>query len=252
MHVPVLLQEVLQNLRPQSGGVYLDGTLGTGGYAKAILDASSPDGIVVGLDLDPQAVRQTALRLQTYGKRFRSVHAGFQEAGRILMDLGVAAIDGAVLDLGLSSEQLDDPERGFSFRFDGPLDMRFDTTSEEDVLDLLERISVNKLEEILATYGEERYYKKLARGIHEARRRGALSTTQDLANVVSRILAGRRGKIHPATRTFQALRIAVNRELENLNRCPDRHTATFEAWWPLLCGFLPLSRRRCGETVVQG
>lgn len=218
MHVPVLLQEVLQNLRPQPGGVYLDGTLGTGGYAKAILDASSPDGTVVGLDLDPQAVRQTALRLQTYGERFRCVHGGFQEAGRILMDLGVAAIDGAVLDLGLSSEQLDDPERGFSFRFDGPLDMRFDTTSEEDVLDLLERISVNKLEEILATYGEERYYKKLARGILEARRRGALSTTQDLANVVSRILAGRRGKIHPATRTFQALRIAVNRELENLSR----------------------------------
>jgi 16S rRNA (cytosine1402-N4)-methyltransferase len=146
------------------------------------------------------------------------VHGGFQEAGRILMDLGIAAIDGAVLDLGLSSEQLDDPERGFSFRFDGPLDMRFDTTSEEGVLDLLERISVNKLEEILATYGEERYYKKLARGILEARRRGALSTTQDLANVVSRILAGRRGKIHPATRTFQALRIAVNRELENLSR----------------------------------
>jgi len=218
LHVPVLLQEVLQNLRPQSTGVYLDGTLGTGGYSKGILDASSPDGKVVGLDLDPQAVRQTALRLQTYGERFHSVHGGFQEAGRVLMELGVAAIDGAVLDLGLSSEQLDDPERGFSFRFDGPLDMRFDTTSEEGVLDLLETISVNKLEEILATYGEERYCKRISRGILEARRRGALSTTQDLANAVSRILAGRRGKIHPATRTFQALRIAVNRELENLSR----------------------------------
>jgi len=218
LHVPVLLQEVLQNLRPHSAGIYLDGTLGTGGYSKGILDASNPDGKVVGLDLDPQAVRQTALRLQAYGERFHSVHGGFQEAGRVLMELGVAAIDGAVLDLGLSSEQLDDPARGFSFRFDGPLDMRFDTTSEEDVLDLLERISVNKLEEILATYGEERYCKRLARGILEARRRGALSTTQDLANAVSRILAGRRGKIHPATRTFQALRIAVNRELENLSR----------------------------------
>ncbi len=218
MHVPVLLQEVLQNLRPHSAGIYLDGTLGTGGYSKGILDASCPDGKVVGLDLDPQAVRQTVLRLQAYGERFHAVHGGFQEAGRILMELGVAAIDGAVLDLGLSSEQLDDPKRGFSFRFDGPLDMRFDTTSEEGVLDLLETISVNKLEEILATYGEERYCKRLARGILEARRRGALSTTQDLANAVSRILAGRRGKIHPATRTFQALRIAVNRELENLSR----------------------------------
>jgi 16S rRNA (cytosine1402-N4)-methyltransferase len=146
------------------------------------------------------------------------VHGGFQEAGSILTDLGIDAINGAVLDLGLSSEQLEDPQRGFSFRFSGPLDMRFDTTCGAAVLDLLETISVNKLEEILATYGEERYCKKLARGILEARRRGVLSTTQDLANVISGILAGRRGKIHPATRTFQALRIAVNRELENLSR----------------------------------
>lgn len=216
LHVPVLLQEMLQNLRPHAGGLYLDGTLGRGGYAKAILEASSPDGEVVGFDEDPEAVRQTDSRLQIYGERFRSVHGGFQDAGRILMGMGITAIDGAVLDLGLSSEQLEDPKRGFSFRLDGPLDMRFDTTSGESALDLLETISVNKLEEILATYGEERYCKKLARGILESHRRGALSTTQDLANVVSRILARRRGKIHPATRTFQALRIAVNKELENL------------------------------------
>jgi 16S rRNA (cytosine1402-N4)-methyltransferase len=218
LHVPVLLQEVLQYLRPYDRGVYLDGTLGDGGYAEAILDASGPAGNVVGLDLDPEAVCRTAGRLQAHGERFRAVHGGFHEAGGILTDLGIKAIDGAVLDLGLSSEQLDNPQRGFSFRFNGPLDMRFDTTSGEGALDLLETISVNKLEEILATYGEERYCKKLARGIVEARRRGVLSTTQDLANVVSGILAGRRGKIHPATRTFQALRIAVNRELENLNR----------------------------------
>jgi len=208
---------MLQNLGPHAGGVYLDGTLGRGGYTQAILDASSPDGEVVGFDADPEAIRQTASRLQTYGERFRAVHGGFQEAARILMDLAISAIDGAVLDLGLSSEQLEDPKRGFSFRLDGPLDMRFDTTSGEGVLALLETISVNKLEEILATYGEERYCKKLARGILESRRRGALSTTQDLANVVSGILARRRGKIHPATRTFQALRIAVNRELEHLS-----------------------------------
>jgi 16S rRNA (cytosine1402-N4)-methyltransferase len=218
LHVPVLVQEMLQYLRPHGRGVYLDGTLGAGGYAEAIIDASRPDGKVVGLDLDAQAVRRTALRLQAHGDRFRAVHGGFQDASSVLMDLGIEAIDGAVLDLGLSSEQLDDPERGFSFRFNGPLDMRFDTTTGAAVLDLLETISVNKLEEILATYGEERYCKKLARGILEARRRGVLSTTEDLANVVSSILAGRRGKIHPATRTFQALRIAVNCELDNLSR----------------------------------
>ncbi len=218
LHVPVLIQEVLRYLRPRDRGVYLDGTLGAGGYTEAILDSSGPDGKVVGLDLDPQAVRRTALRLQTYGERFRAVHGGFQEAASILADLGIEAIDGAVLDLGLSSEQLEDPERGFSFRFEGPLDMRFDTTSGVAVMDLLETISVNKLEEILATYGEERYCKRLARGILEARRRGVLSTTQDLSNAVSRILGRRRGKIHPATRTFQALRIAVNLELDNLSR----------------------------------
>jgi 16S rRNA (cytosine1402-N4)-methyltransferase len=218
LHVPVLVQEMLQYLRPHGRGVYLDGTLGAGGYAEAIIDASRPDGKVVGLDLDAQAVRRTALRLQAHGDRFRAVHGGFHDAASILMDLGIEAIDGAVLDLGLSSEQLNDPERGFSFRLNGPLDMRFDATTGAAVLDLLETISANKLEEILATYGEERYCKKLARGILEARRRGVLSTTEDLANVVSSILAGRRGKIHPATRTFQALRIAVNRELENLSR----------------------------------
>jgi 16S rRNA (cytosine1402-N4)-methyltransferase len=217
LHVPVLVQEMLQYLRPHSRGVYLDGTLGAGGYAEAILDASRPGGEVVGLDLDPSAVNRTALRLQAHEHRFRAVHGGFHEAASILAGLGIEALDGAVLDLGLSSEQLEDPERGFSFRRNGPLDMRFDTTSEVAVLDLLETISVNRLEEILATYGEERYCKKLARGILEARRRGVLSTTQDLANVVSSVLAGRRGKIHPATRTFQALRIAVNRELENLS-----------------------------------
>ncbi len=218
MHVPVLLQEMLENLRPRAGGVYLDGTLGTGGYAEAILDTSNPDGKVVGLDLDSQAVSRTRTRLQSYGQRFHAVHGGFQDARHILFALNIVAIDGAVLDLGLSSDQLDDPNRGFSFRFNGPLDMRFDTTAGQDVLDLLETISINELEEMLATYGEERYCKKLARGILEARRRRALSTTQDLASVVLGILGRRRGKIHPATRTFQALRIAVNRELDNLDR----------------------------------
>lgn len=221
MHVPVLLREVVEALRPRSGGVYLDGTLGAGGYAEAILEASSPEGLLVGIDLDPEAVRRSQLRLERFGARFRPIHGGFHEARTILDGIGIAALDGAVLDLGLSSNQLDDPERGFSFRFAGPLDMRFDNTSGEGAVEWLQKVSTKKLEEILATYGEERYCKKLARGIMVARDRGELVTAQDLARVVAQIMGGRRGKIHPATRTFQALRIAVNRELENLEMALD-------------------------------
>jgi 16S rRNA (cytosine1402-N4)-methyltransferase len=156
--------------------------------------------------------------LTRFGERFKAIHGGFHDAKTILESVGVTSLDGAVLDLGLSSNQLEDPQRGFSFRFEGPLDMRFDTTSGEGVLEYLRNISATKLEEILATYGEERYCKKLARGIIIARDRGELMTTDDLAAAIVRIMGGRRGKIHPATRTFQALRIAVNREMENLER----------------------------------
>ncbi len=214
MHVPVLLQEMVLMLRPRAGGIYLDGTLGAGGYSKAILEHSAPDGRVWAFDLDPKAVRTAAERLESFGERFKAVHGGFHEARSILAGFGVHAVDGAVLDLGLSSEELDDVDRGFSFRWNGPLDMRFDSDSGETARDYLRRISARKLEEILATYGEERYCNKLARGIVAARDR--LETTADLVHVVERLLGKRRGKIHPATRTFQALRIAVNREMENL------------------------------------
>lgn len=216
MHVPVLVQEMLEALRPGPSGVYLDGTVGSGGYAEAILRASHPHGTVVGLDLDPAAVIRSSERLAEYGSRFKAVHGGYQDARSILRSLGFDSVNGAVIDLGLSSEQVEDPERGFSFQASGPLDMRFDTTSGLTAMEYLDRLSTLQLEEILATYGEERYCRKLARGIIRARDRGALNTTEDLAKTVSRLLGGRRGKIHPATRTFQALRIALNRELDNL------------------------------------
>jgi 16S rRNA (cytosine1402-N4)-methyltransferase len=216
MHVSVLLAEVLEGIQPRTGGVYLDGTLGAAGYSEAILRASSPDGRVMALDLDEGPIRRARERLSEYGERFQAIHGGFHDAANILRTAGVMAVDGAVLDLGLSSDQLEDPERGFSFRWSGPLDMRFDTSSGQSVADYLQDVSVKKLEEILATYGEERYCKKLARGIVDARDRGRLATTSDLAEAVSRILGGRRGKIHPATRTFQALRIAVNDEMAHL------------------------------------
>ena len=216
VHVPVLLHEMLEAIRPGSGGMYLDGTLGAGGYAEAILQASEPDGRLVGLDLDPFAVERARERLQRYGDRFRAVHGGFHQARSILGSLGITALDGAVIDLGLSSDQLEDAERGFSFQRSGPLDMRFDPTTGEPLFEQLLNISTKKLEEILATYGEERYCKKLARGIVNALAQGKLKNTHDLAELVTRIYGKRREKIHPATRTFQALRIAANRELENL------------------------------------
>jgi 16S rRNA (cytosine1402-N4)-methyltransferase len=207
---------MLAALQPRSGGVYLDGTLGAGGYSCAILQESSPDGIVIGLDLDPEAVVQSRNRLSEFRDRFRAIHGGFHQAPSILEALGVVAVDEAVLDLGLSSDQLENPERGFSFRRGGPLDMRFDTSSGQSLLAYLRDISMAKLEEILATYGEERYCKKLSRAILKARDSGRLATTSDLAETVAGILRGRRGRIHPATRTFQALRIAVNDEMANL------------------------------------
>lgn len=201
---------------PRSGGIYLDGTLGAGGHSEAILQASGPDGRVVALDLDRDALNRASKRLKIYGKRFTPMHGGFHQAAEMLKSLGIGSVDGAVLDLGLSSDQLEDADRGFSFRYEGPLDMRFDTTSGFSVRDYLKTISVHELEEILATYGEERYCKKLARGIVRERDRGRLETTQDLAQLVTRISGHRRGRIHPATRTFQALRIAVNKEMERL------------------------------------
>jgi len=216
LHVPVLLDEMLAAIRPKSGGLYLDGTLGGGGYSQAILEQSSPDGVVIALDLDLQAVEKAQERLSEFKDRFRAVHGGFHEARRLLAAMDVTEVDGAVLDLGLSSDQLEDPKRGFSFRWSGPLDMRFDPSSGQSLAEYLRDVSVNQLEEILATYGEERYCKKLARALLRARDAGRLVSTSDLAEAVTRTLGGRRGKIHPATRTFQALRIAVNDEMANL------------------------------------
>jgi len=216
VHVPVLLQEMLHALRPRPGGVYLDGTLGAGGYAQAILEASAPDGRVVGLDLDSAAVAQAIPLVERFGDRFCAIQGGFHQVEEILASLGLQRLDGAVLDLGLSSDQLEDPLRGFSFRHEGPLDMRFDTTVGESLLHYLHHISLSELERILATYGQERHARKVARVLAASRDQGRLQTTRDLAETVRRALPGRRSKIHPATRTFQALRIALNRELENL------------------------------------
>ncbi len=222
MHVPVMLGEMLYAISPRPQGVYLDGTLGAGGYAEAILAAGEPDSVLFGLDLDLNALERCTLRLNRYGQRFRPVHGGFHDAKEILATLGIEEIDAAVLDLGLSSEQLEDPERGFAFKQSGPLDMRFDTSSGETLKHLLDRITQQELTRLLETYGEERYAKRIARSILAARDKRELETTQDLVRAITRIGAGKRGKIHPATRSFQALRIAVNRETEHLSQALEQ------------------------------
>lgn len=218
MHVPVLVKEMVDALNPRTSGWYLDGTLGAGGYARALLEASADEGRVIGLDLDPTAVKRAKERLAEFGERFHAVHAGFHEAREVLARLGISGVDGAVLDLGLSSDQLEDPARGFTFLHDGPLDMRFDTESGEPLSSFLGNIGRERLMEIIGEFGEERYSRRVARAILEARERGELRSVKDLARTIGDAIPGKRGRIHPATRTFQALRIAVNRELEHLDQ----------------------------------
>jgi len=217
-HTSVLLRETLEALRPRSGGFYADATAGGGGHSQAILDASAPDGRVLAVDRDPAAVSEVRRRLATYGDRAMVVHGEYSELGPILREHGAERVDGLVADLGVSSPQLDAPERGFSLRADGPLDMRMDTSQGEPLLELLAHIGSEELADILYRFGEERKSRAIARSILRARDAGELATTADLRRAVVRTSGPRRqGRIDPATRTFQALRIAVNRELEHLD-----------------------------------
>lgn len=210
VHIPVLLQAVLSFLQVRPGGVYIDGTVGGGGHAAAILDASAPDGRLLGIDRDPTALEVARKRLAPYGARVTLRHGSFAELAHFAE---FAPADGVLLDLGLSSLQLADPTRGFSFSQDGPLDMRFDPTGGgPTAADLVNTLSLKELTDILYRYGEERQARRIAAAIVAAR---PIHRTSELAALIERTV-GRRGHIHPATRTFQALRIAVNRELEAL------------------------------------
>lgn len=211
-HQPVLRREVVELLRPVAGGVYVDGTVGDGGHAAELLQRCGPNGCVVGLDWDEEAVAACAARFKEQGDRLRLVCANYAELEQVLMSVGVKAVDGVLLDLGMSSRQVDEPSRGFSFQQDGPLDMRMSRRLTTTAADILRTASVAELTEIFLRYGEERRARQIARAIDEARQRQPITTTQQLA----RLCGARRGRIHPATRVFQALRIAVNRELDNL------------------------------------
>lgn len=217
-HRPVLLQESLGYLAPGRGGLFVDATLGLGGHSEAILE-SSGDARVLGFDRDRVALDLALGRLARFGARFRAVHADFREIRRVLTEAGERELSGVLADLGVSSLQLDTPERGFSFRHNAPLDMRMDAQGDEETAaDLLERLPEEEIARVIFEYGEERRSRKIARWIVEKRERGRpIKTTGELAELVARAAGHRRAeRVHPATRTFQALRIAVNRELEGL------------------------------------
>lgn len=212
-HTSVLYQQVLAALVTERGGQYIDGTIGAGGHAAGILESCGPDGQLLGLDRDPAALQIAAQRLAEFGERVHLRNLSYSQMDQAAEQLGWHSVTGVLLDLGLSSMQLAVPERGFSFMSEGPLDMRFDPQQGETAADLVNGLSQSEMERILREYGEERQAGRVARAIVEAR---PLHTTRELADVVARAVRITSWRIHPATRTFQALRIAVNRELETL------------------------------------
>jgi 16S rRNA (cytosine1402-N4)-methyltransferase len=216
VHEPVMVAEVLRFLEPGRGGLFVDCTVGFAGHTRALLEAGAER--VLGFDRDPEALARAAESLAPFHDRVELVHADFRELTRQLDERGITAVDGLLADLGVSSWQLDAPERGFSFRADGPLDMRMDTSQGATAAVLLRDVREEELADLIYGYGEERFSRRIARAIVEARRTEPIVTTGRLADIVRRAVP-RRGyqRIDPATRTFQALRIWVNRELDGLD-----------------------------------
>ena len=225
-HQPVLYKEIIHALQPHAGGRYVDGTLGAGGHARGILEASAPDGQLLGLDVDPQALALARKTLAPYEQRTHLVQASYISLSRQLAELGWQAVDGIVLDLGVSSMQFDTPERGFSFMNDAPLDMRFSPSMPQNAADLVNEYSESELADLIYRYGEERDSRKIARAIVRAR---PLYTTRELVAVIEAVSPRRGDRIHPATRTFQALRIAVNEELASVEAVLPQALAGLES-----------------------
>ena len=218
-HLSVMPTEVLHWLQPRADGCYLDGTLGGAGHSRLILEAAA--GIrLIGLDRDPAALTEAARVLEPFAAQISLHHATYDQAGAVLQQLGIAALDGMLLDLGVSSYQLDTPERGFSFRFDAPLDMRMDPTCGKTAADVINQAEEAELVQIFFTYGEERFSRRIAGAIVRRRQREPLTRTSELAELVRSVVPGGRkpSRIHPATRVFQALRIFVNDELGQVER----------------------------------
>jgi 16S rRNA (cytosine1402-N4)-methyltransferase len=212
-HLPVLRDEVLAALQPRAGGRYIDGTLGGGGHTTALLERSEPDGRVLALDADPEPIGRAAALRERFGDRLTLIRSNFRDLDSVAQAQGFAPCDGVLLDLGISSDQLAEAERGFSLQADGPLDMRFDISGGESAAELLNTSDETELADIFYHYGEERRSRRLARLVVARRQERPFVRTGDLVAVAEAALGPRRGRIHPATRVFQALRIAVNDEL---------------------------------------
>lgn len=210
-HLPVLYHEIIHALNPHSPGKYIDATVGAGGHAGGILEKSAPDGLLLALDRDPKALALASQRLSSFQDRVTLVQTSYVNILGEMAKLGWQSVDGIVFDLGLSSMQLDSPDRGFSFQSHGPLDMRFDPGQSLDAAELVNHLPEHDLADLIWRYGEERGSRRIAAAIVQAR---PIETTIDLAEVIRKAMGGQRGRIHPATRTFQALRIAVNQELQ--------------------------------------
>ncbi|MEM9479064.1 MAG: 16S rRNA (cytosine(1402)-N(4))-methyltransferase RsmH [Verrucomicrobiota bacterium] len=213
-HQSVLLEEATYCLEPAPGKLFLDGTLGGGGHAEQLLRAGAK---VIGLDQDPAALSFARARLRNYEENFGAIQANFRDFGEILETIGIKGLDGIILDLGVSSRQLDDPERGFSFSKDGPLDMRMNPSAEQSAADIVNTESEEELARIIFEYGEEKASRRVAKAIVEAREKESITTTKQLADIVAKVVR-KRGKKHPATQTFQGLRIAVNDELRSVEK----------------------------------
>jgi len=220
LHVPVMLQEVLDYLKLAPGQTIVDATLGTGGHSLEILKRITPGGRLVGIDRDENSLEICRQRLAQFKDNLSLVHANFSDLDQVLMNLNIEKIDGIVFDLGISSYQLQDPQRGFSFQEEGPLDMRLDKSSYISAYDLVNNLNENEISQMLWNFGQERWHNRIAHLLVQERRNEPIATTKQLANLVIRAIPHRYRRsfyrIHPATRTFQAVRIAVNRELEIL------------------------------------
>lgn len=225
-HQPVLYQEIIHALQPRRGGRYVDGTVGAGGHARGILEASAPDGQLLGLDVDPQALAIARKTLAPYEDRIHLAQASYTSLHTQLAQLQWDAVDGILLDLGASSMQFDTPERGFSFLHDAPLDMRFGPHALQTAADLVNKSSERELADLIYRYGEERNSRRIARAIIQAR---PLQTTRELVAVIETVSPRRGERVHPATRTFQALRIAVNEELDAIEAVLPQAVAALSA-----------------------
>ena len=217
-HTPVMLAQVIEVLRPAPGEIFVDGTVGGGGHAEALLERTAPDGRLIGLDVDDESLAEAGERLARFGERVQLVRTNFADMKTANASAGVVAVDGVLLDLGGSSHQFDTPERGFSFREDGPLDMRQDRRLDRTAADILAESSEEELVRIFRIYGEEPLAKWLAAAVVQERVRQPITRTTQLADLVKRVKRGGHRSFHPATLVFQALRIAVNDELDQLRR----------------------------------